>query len=501
MTGARFGPSLDADELTLIEGRQRDHIGHPRLALGERPGLVEHDGLDARGELEARCLLEQDPLFRPHVGGHHDRRGRGEAERVGARDDDRGHGKGQREEHSLLRDGEPVQERDQARAHRDDHEVVRGAIGDPLSGCLRALRRFHQTGDPGQSRVRADVRRPEADRAGLVHRARDDRASGLLLDGHRLAGDHRFVDRGVAVDDHAVHRGTLAGLEHDDVSDRDLRRHHAHDLPVPLDVGFARCELEELAHRVGRAAPGAHLHPVTEQQERREHDRRLVEGLATDREGESDAEDVAHQDAERDEHAHVEHARPDRSPRADVEDARRPQRDRRAEREQDPVGIDRRWERAASQEQRPERRVGDHREREHQRDEESAAHVRFHRRGHPRVGHVVAHRGVTAVRRGLRRGVMHRLVRAHRGVRKRYRVAEVAVRDLRAQRRGVRHPGMHRDVRDLALEIDVDADDVRQLPDRRPQVFLTAGAEDLIEPHLDGLRRRRRRGRDRFYGV
>jgi hypothetical protein len=88
---------------------------------------------------------------------------------------------------------------------------------------------------------------------------------------------------------------------------------------------------------------------VAEEEEGREHDGRLVEGLAADREGEANAEEVAHEDPERDEHAHVQHTGPDRPPRTGVKDARRPQRDRRREREEDPVPVDRREELATAQ--------------------------------------------------------------------------------------------------------------------------------------------------------
>jgi hypothetical protein len=40
-----------------------DDVGHLRLAPGEGPRLVEHDGVDLLGPLEAFGVLEQDALF------------------------------------------------------------------------------------------------------------------------------------------------------------------------------------------------------------------------------------------------------------------------------------------------------------------------------------------------------------------------------------------------------------------------------------------------------
>ena len=107
----------------------------------------------------------------------------------------------------------------------------------------------------------------------------------------------------------------------------------------------------------------------------------------------------------------------------------------------------------------------------------------------------MSHGLVATVGGRLRRGLMHVLMRAHLRPWERHRVAEVAALDLRPERRGVGRAGLHGHVRDLRLEIDVRLDDARQALDRRGEVIVAAGAEDLAERDHERLGSRPVRGR------
>ena len=109
---------------------------------------------------------------------------------------------------------------------------------------------------------------------------------------------------------------------------RDLDR-----LAVAHHDGHRRCEVEQRADRIVRAAAGAHLEPVAEQHEARQHRRRLVEDLALDEERGGDRVEPAHADRNRDQHHHVERARPQGGDRAHEEDRRGVEDDRQAEQE------------------------------------------------------------------------------------------------------------------------------------------------------------------------
>ena len=68
------------------------------------------------------------------------------------------------------------------------------------------------------------LRGAEAERAGPVDGAADDRVARLLAGRDRLAGDHRLVDEGRALDDLAIDRHALARPHDDDVAGHDRRR-------------------------------------------------------------------------------------------------------------------------------------------------------------------------------------------------------------------------------------------------------------------------------------
>jgi len=65
-----------------------ENVGHLRLPPGERARLIHDNGLDASRGLQGDGVLEEDPSLRTEARSNHDRRRRGQAERVGARDHD-----------------------------------------------------------------------------------------------------------------------------------------------------------------------------------------------------------------------------------------------------------------------------------------------------------------------------------------------------------------------------------------------------------------------------
>src|SRR6266536_305252 len=70
-------------------------IGDFRFPLGQGAGLIHHHDVEASRSFDRSCVLEQDSPFGAEAAADHDRRRRGQAERVGTRD----HDDGDREEH------------------------------------------------------------------------------------------------------------------------------------------------------------------------------------------------------------------------------------------------------------------------------------------------------------------------------------------------------------------------------------------------------------------
>ena len=78
-----------------------------------------------------------------------------------------------------------------------DHQRARNSrkpVGQALNRGAAALRLGDHCDDLREHRVAADLSARITKPPALVHRAADHRVAGALVDGHRFAGDHGFVD-------------------------------------------------------------------------------------------------------------------------------------------------------------------------------------------------------------------------------------------------------------------------------------------------------------------
>ena len=109
-----------------------------------------------------------------------------------------------------LPERQPGHERDHRDHEHDGHEHRRDAVGQALHRRLRALGLLDQARDLRQRGVVADPGGLDDQPAAGVERGAEHRVAGHDVDRHRLAGEHRDVDRRRAVDDGAVGRDLLA---------------------------------------------------------------------------------------------------------------------------------------------------------------------------------------------------------------------------------------------------------------------------------------------------
>jgi len=184
---------------------------HAHLASGEGPRLVEDDGVGAAEALEDGVVEDHDGAFErvPDPGSDRER-GR-EPERARTRDDEHR----EPDEHRLRH---PVAEREvRARGEERDREhdrdeYRRQPVGELLDAVVPALEVPDELRDAVEAggRVRTDFDRQRAVRD---HGAADDGVAGRLPDRHRLAGDDRLVDGGVARDRLTIDRDPLAGAD------------------------------------------------------------------------------------------------------------------------------------------------------------------------------------------------------------------------------------------------------------------------------------------------
>ena len=153
-----FDGRHEAQEFVLADP-VGDEVRDLRLALGQGPGLVDHDRVDPCGRFQGGGVLEQHASFGAQPRSHHDRRGGGQAQGIGAGDDH--HGDGEQDRLGSAGPGQPPGKEGAGSAdQRHEHQPERGPVRQTLPGCLGVLGFLDQCHDLRQGGVRPDLRRP-----------------------------------------------------------------------------------------------------------------------------------------------------------------------------------------------------------------------------------------------------------------------------------------------------------------------------------------------------
>ena len=252
----------------------RDQIGHGRLTLRQRAGLVQHGDLGFSGRFQGGCGLEEDAVSGALAAAHHNCHRSRQPQGAGTADDQHGHRPGQGEG-EVLSGQQPPAEGQQGHADDGGHKHGGNPVGDPGNRRLGRRGVRNHADDLGEGRVLADAGRAAADETGLVQGGGRDGVSLCLVHRDALAGQGGFVDRGGALDDHAVHRHVLTRPHHKDVADLQLVHGDLRLLPVPQDVGGLRHQLHQTLQRVRGPALGIGLQRLADRDQRRDHRRGL----------------------------------------------------------------------------------------------------------------------------------------------------------------------------------------------------------------------------------
>ena len=391
----------EPQQVGLGSAGQRDDRGDLGLALGQRAGLVDHDGVDLLQPLERFGVLDQDAQARAAADADHDRHRGGEAQGARAGDDQHRDGGDQAVgERGRRAPQPPGHERERGDRDHRRHEPAGDLVGEPLDRRARALRLGHHLDDAREHRLLADLLRAHDEAAPAVERAADHLGTGLLLDRQRLAGDHALVDRARSFDDLAVDRHAIARPHPQPIVREHLVERHFLVAAVlaqpPRGLGS---EVEErLDGAAGLLARAQLEHLAQENQDRDDRGRLEVDGDRAVRAAKAGREeaggdradhavDPGDAGAERDQREHVEVAAFHRRPAALEERPAGPEHDGRPEEELQPVAGLLPQEHVQVGEM-PAHLEGQDRERQHQADPEAPGHV-----------------GELGVRPGLRRHV------------------------------------------------------------------------------------------------
>ena len=203
---------------------------------------------------------------------------------------------------------------------------------------MPGLRLGDEPGDLRERGLLADLRRADDEPPERVDRRAGDGVPGATSTGNGLAGQHRLVDRGLALDDDAVGRDLLARPDDEEVADRELVDRHRDLDPVAQHACLLRAELEQRADRRARAAPRARLEVAAEQDQRRDDGRDLEVDVGVVHDEQSDDRPApGGERADRDERVHRRGAVAGVEERGAVEAEARPEDDGRREREREPL--------------------------------------------------------------------------------------------------------------------------------------------------------------------
>jgi hypothetical protein len=247
-----------------------------------------------------------------------------------------------------------------------------------LDRRARALRLAGHGDDARQQRVGADPLGAHDQAARRVQRRAGHGVAGTFLDRHRLARDHRLVDRAISLEHHAIDRHFLAGAQAQPVADLDAVERNV--LLAPVGANDARLFGREFQQRADRAIglrPRAQFQHLAEQHQRDDDGARLeIDGGEMAENGDDHAVAIGDAGAERDQGEHVEAAIYQRLPAAHEERRAGPDHHRARQEELQPDKSLRRQRPCdPAAEQIVSHRQQEQRQRQRQRHPESPAHV------------------------------------------------------------------------------------------------------------------------------
>ena len=349
MLAVRFDGGGGGEQFLLGDRSRGNDVRQARFAFGQRAGLIHDQRVHLFHPLDRRGVLDQHAGLRAATDADHDRHRRRESERAGTGDDQHGDGIHDRVREARLRsEPDPGDEGQHRDAEDGRHKPARHFVGEALDRRAAALRLRDHLDDLREHRVAPDALGAHEKAAGAIHRAAGDFVAGRLLDRHRLAGEHRFIDVRLPLDDPAIDRHFLAGAHAQLIAALHFIERHFAFFAVANDDARSAARDRASADRAAGAAAGAQFEHLSEQDEHGDHRRRfevdadlavLLKRRRKDagREHHDRAVEPRHADADRDQREHVEVSVDERLPAAHEERPARPQHDRRAQRELHPA--------------------------------------------------------------------------------------------------------------------------------------------------------------------
>mmetsp|Transcript_18357 Transcript_18357/g.52455 ORF Transcript_18357/g.52455 Transcript_18357/m.52455 type:complete len:281 (+) Transcript_18357:2937-3779(+) len=254
----------------MIVGNQAHEVGEGRLAHGQRPRLVEDDGVCLAGDLQRLASLHQYSVLGSDAGSDHHRCRRGQTQRARTADHQTRKRKHQaerrrrlplvprRRDHAAAAQPVPHHERQHRDADDGRHEVRRDGVREGLDGHLPALRALHHLDDLGQRGGRSHashLHEGAGCHSGTVvgHGGGGDTAGSTHADNHTLAHIHVRV----------LAHHPRSGLDAHGAAQHDRSRSLQHRHRLASDHALVHAHLSVAEHPVcGNGRSLQHLHHV-----------------------------------------------------------------------------------------------------------------------------------------------------------------------------------------------------------------------------------------------
>ena len=256
---AVFGTALHGADLDDLEG-----------TLGQGAGLIKDDDAGIGQLFQIGRALDEDAAGGSAADAAEEAQRDRDDQCAGAADDEEGKGavdpvaEAGGLAHQQQNDG--GNEGQRQRAVADRRGIHPGKAGDKVLGAgLLHAGIFHEVENFRDGGFAKLLGGPDLEQAAHVDTAADDLIAGPDIPGQALAGEGGGVEGGSALDDDAVDRHTLTGLDHDDGADLDLIGVHLLQLAVlALDVGVVGPDVHQGRDAAAALADGNALEQLAD---------------------------------------------------------------------------------------------------------------------------------------------------------------------------------------------------------------------------------------------
>ncbi len=215
----------------LIRGSRYD-IGNLGSALGERPGLVKTDGLNAGNSFQHRRRFEKEAAVKADATAHHNRRRGSQPQSTGTSDHQNRDGCRKGKNKSAVQGPIPDKESDQSQGYHRRDKIVGNEIGQALDRRFNPLGFFHHLDNTGKHCVFTRPGGSDLNAAGTINGSSDHRVTDALVDWNRLPGQHGFVDAGLSRNDFPIHRYSFSGFDQNHIADFKVGRSDFSFFPI-----------------------------------------------------------------------------------------------------------------------------------------------------------------------------------------------------------------------------------------------------------------------------